>query len=51
MTRAPGSNTVAVAEHTIAMLLALQGRERSGRGDHIDAAMTDASLPLLLVSP
>lgn len=38
------------AHATIAMLLALQGRERSGRGDHIDAAMTDASLPLLLVS-
>lgn len=38
------------AHATIAMLLALQARTRSGRGDHIDAAMTDASLPLLLVS-
>lgn len=38
------------AHATIALLLALQARERSGRGDRIDAAMTDASLPLLLVS-
>ncbi|MFM5908577.1 MAG: CaiB/BaiF CoA transferase family protein [Novosphingobium sp.] len=38
------------AHATIAMLLALQARERSGRGDRVDIAMSDASLPLLLVS-
>lgn len=37
------------AHATIALLLALQGRERSGRGEHVDVAMSDASLPLLLV--
>jgi crotonobetainyl-CoA:carnitine CoA-transferase CaiB-like acyl-CoA transferase len=38
------------AHATIALLLALQARERSGRGQHVDVAMSDASLPLLLVS-
>lgn len=37
------------AHATIAMLLALQARERSGKGQHVDVAMTDASLPLQLV--
>jgi len=37
------------AHATIAMLLALQARERSGAGQHVDVAMSDASLPLLLV--
>jgi crotonobetainyl-CoA:carnitine CoA-transferase CaiB-like acyl-CoA transferase len=37
------------AHATIAMLLALQARERTGRGQHVDVAMTDASLPLQLV--
>ncbi len=37
------------AHATIALLLALQGRERSGRGSLIDVAMSDASMPLLLV--
>lgn len=37
------------AHATIALLLALQGRERSGRGSHVDVAMSDASMPLLLV--
>ena len=31
------------------MLLALAARERSGEGQHVDVAMSDASLPLLLV--
>jgi crotonobetainyl-CoA:carnitine CoA-transferase CaiB-like acyl-CoA transferase len=38
------------AHATIALLLALQARSRSGRGEHVDVAMSDASLPLLLVS-
>ncbi len=38
------------AHATIAMLLALQARERSGRGQHVDVAMSEASLPLLIVS-
>jgi crotonobetainyl-CoA:carnitine CoA-transferase CaiB-like acyl-CoA transferase len=37
------------AHATIAMLLALQARERSGRGQGIDVAMSDASMSLLLV--
>ena len=37
------------AHATIAMLLALQARKRSGRGSHVDVAMSDASMPLLLV--
>lgn len=35
---------------TIAMLLALQARERTGRGQHVDVAMSDACLPLLAVT-
>lgn len=38
------------AHATIALLLALQGRDRSGLGQHVDVAMSDASMPLLLVS-
>lgn len=38
------------AQGTIAMLLALAARERSGRGQHVDVAMADACLPLLAVS-
>jgi crotonobetainyl-CoA:carnitine CoA-transferase CaiB-like acyl-CoA transferase len=37
------------AHATIAMLLALQARTRTGKGQHVDVAMTDASLPLQLV--
>ncbi len=37
------------AHATIAMLLALQARERTGKGQHVDVAMSDASLPLSLV--
>lgn len=38
------------AHATIAMLLALQSRARSGEGQHVDVAMADACLPLQLVS-
>jgi len=38
------------AQGTIAMLLALAARDRSGRGQHVDVAMADACLPLLAVS-
>jgi len=37
------------AHSTIAMLLALQARERTGRGQHVDVAMSDASLALLMI--
>jgi crotonobetainyl-CoA:carnitine CoA-transferase CaiB-like acyl-CoA transferase len=37
------------AHATIAMLLALQARERTGKGQHVDVAMSDASLALQLV--
>lgn len=35
---------------TIAMLLALQARTRTGRGQRVDVAMSDASMALLLVN-
>jgi crotonobetainyl-CoA:carnitine CoA-transferase CaiB-like acyl-CoA transferase len=38
------------AHATIALLLALQARAQSGRGEHVDVAMSDAAMPLLLVS-
>ncbi|MBU6267893.1 MAG: CoA transferase [Sphingomonadales bacterium] len=38
------------AHATIAMLLALAARDRRGSGEHVDVAMSDSSLPLLLVS-
>lgn len=38
------------AHATIALLLALAARERSGKGQHVDVAMSDACLPLLAVS-
>lgn len=38
------------AQGTIAMLLALAARDRSGRGQHVDVAMADSCLPLLAVS-
>lgn len=38
------------AHATIALLLALQARNRSGKGQHVDVAMSDACLPLLAVS-
>lgn len=44
------ADVLAGAHATIAMLLALQARERTGTGQHADVAMSDASLPLQLVS-
>jgi crotonobetainyl-CoA:carnitine CoA-transferase CaiB-like acyl-CoA transferase len=38
------------AHATIALLLALAARDRTGRGQHVDVAMSDACLPLLAVS-
>jgi crotonobetainyl-CoA:carnitine CoA-transferase CaiB-like acyl-CoA transferase len=38
------------AHTTIAMLLALQAKSRTGRGQHVDIAMSDASMSLLLVN-
>lgn len=38
------------AHATIAMLTALQARERSGKGAHVDVCMSDAAMSLLLVS-
>lgn len=43
------ADVLAGAHASIAMLLALAARERSGEGQHVDVAMSDASLPLLLV--
>jgi crotonobetainyl-CoA:carnitine CoA-transferase CaiB-like acyl-CoA transferase len=44
------ADVLAGAHATIAMLLALAARDRTGKGQHADVAMSDASLPLLLVS-
>jgi crotonobetainyl-CoA:carnitine CoA-transferase CaiB-like acyl-CoA transferase len=44
------ADVLAGSQATIAMLAALQARERSGRGQHVDIAMTDASMALLLVT-
>lgn len=44
------ADVLAGAHAAIALLLALQARERSGRGQHIEVAMSDASMPLLLVA-
>lgn len=38
------------AHATMAMLLALAARERTGAGQHVDIAMSDACLPLLAVT-
>jgi crotonobetainyl-CoA:carnitine CoA-transferase CaiB-like acyl-CoA transferase len=44
------ADVLAGAHATIAMLLALQARTRTGKGQHVDVAMSDSSLPLLLVT-
>jgi crotonobetainyl-CoA:carnitine CoA-transferase CaiB-like acyl-CoA transferase len=44
------ADVLAGCHATIAMLAALQARERSGRGQHADIAMSDASMPLLMVT-
>lgn len=43
------ADVLAGAHATIALLLALAARDRSGRGQHVDVAMSDAAMPLLLV--
>ncbi len=47
---APVADVPAGAHAAIAALLALQARERSGHGSHVDVAMTEASMPLLMVA-
>jgi crotonobetainyl-CoA:carnitine CoA-transferase CaiB-like acyl-CoA transferase len=44
------ADVLAGCHATIAMLAALQARERTGRGQHADVAMSDASMPLLMVT-
>lgn len=44
------ADVLAGAHATAAVFAALLGRERSGRGEHIDIAMSDASLPLVMVA-
>ena len=44
------ADPLAGAHGVIGLLLALRARESTGRGQHVDIAMSDASLPLLMVS-
>lgn len=44
------ADVLAGCHATIGTLVALQARERSGRGRHVDVAMSDASMPLLMVT-
>jgi crotonobetainyl-CoA:carnitine CoA-transferase CaiB-like acyl-CoA transferase len=44
------ADVLAGAHATIATLAALQARERTGRGQHVDVAMTDAVLPLMMIT-
>jgi crotonobetainyl-CoA:carnitine CoA-transferase CaiB-like acyl-CoA transferase len=44
------ADVLAGSHATIGMLAALQARERTGRGQHVDIAMSDASMALLLVT-
>ena len=44
------ADVLAGCHATIAMLAALQARAKSGRGQHADIAMSDASMPLLMVT-
>ena len=44
------ADVLAGCHATIAMLAALQARERTGRGQHVDVAMSDACMPLLMVT-
>lgn len=49
----PGAQVADVlsgAHASIAILMALQARAQHGRGQHVDVAMTDASMPLLMVA-
>lgn len=44
------ADVLAGSHAAIAVLVALQARERTGRGTHVDVAMTDAAMPLLAVA-
>ena len=44
------ADVLAGCHATIATLAALQARERTGLGQHVDVAMSDASMPLLMVT-
>jgi crotonobetainyl-CoA:carnitine CoA-transferase CaiB-like acyl-CoA transferase len=44
------ADTLAGAHVTIATLLALQARHLTGKGQHVDVAMSDACMPLLMLT-
>lgn len=44
------ADVLAGAHATIAILMALQVRAANGAGQHVDVAMTDAAMPLLMVA-
>lgn len=44
------ADVLAGTHATIAILMALQARTASGLGQHVDVAMTDAAMPLLMVA-
>ncbi|WP_334183314.1 CaiB/BaiF CoA transferase family protein [Novosphingobium sp.] len=44
------ADVLAGAHASIAVLTALQSRNASGAGQHVDVAMTDAAMPLLMVA-
>ncbi|MFL6728164.1 MAG: CaiB/BaiF CoA transferase family protein [Sphingomicrobium sp.] len=44
------ADPLAGAHASVGLLLALRARDKTGRGQQVDVAMSDASLPLLMVS-
>lgn len=44
------ADVMAGSHATIAILLAMMARDRTGQGSHVDLAMIDASMPLLMVA-
>lgn len=44
------ADTLAGTHATIAALLALQARHRTGKGQHVDVAMSDACMPLMMLT-